>query len=354
MGDDEEKTEEPTDKKIDDARKKGNVPKSQDFGGFIGLLVSSAVIIIFFQFITERLEKMYIQYLQFFETDITVEMILNLTIFTAQEMVIILLPIIIPLLIAGILSNVMQFGFLFSIEPIMPKFEKIDPINGLKNLFSMEKVIMAIKITLKVSISFTVGMVVFLLFINELQTVAMFDLRDQLVWLKEKIWLIIAYMLAIFMVFGLVDIFLSRYQYFNKLKMSKQEIKDEFKNMEGNPEIKRKIRQIQMQTARKRMLSSIPSADVVITNPTHYAVALRYDQSKEKAPRVVAKGIDNLAFKIIDLAKENQVQIVQNPPLARDLYKNVKLDDEIPSNLYKAVSVVLAFVYKANNKNKNL
>jgi flagellar biosynthetic protein FlhB len=154
-------------------------------------------------------------------------------------------------------------------------------------------------------------------------------------------------MLGVFFVFALIDFVYQKYTYKKSLRMSKQEIKDEYKQTEGNPEVKAKIRQLQREMAKKRMMAEVPKADVVITNPTHYAVAIRYDKSKDEAPRVVAKGVDNLAIKIKEIAREAGVMIVENPPLARELYKSVEIGELIPPKLYKAVAEVLAYVYKA-------
>ena len=155
-------------------------------------------------------------------------------------------------------------------------------------------------------------------------------------------------MLVVMFVFAVLDLLIVRKQYFDKLKMSKQEVKDEYKNMEGDPHIKAKIRQIQMQASRKRMMAAVPEADVVITNPTHYAVAIRYDEKRHAAPVVVAKGKDQLALQIKKIAREHHVHIVQNPPLARSLYREVEVDRPIPEALFAAVAEVLAYVYKMN------
>jgi len=169
-------------------------------------------------------------------------------------------------------------------------------------------------------------------------------------WLKDKMIIIAFVMLLIIFVFAMIDIIIVRKQYFDGLKMSKQEIKDEMKNMEGDPLIKSKIRQIQMQASRKRMMAEVPNADVIITNPTHYAVAIKYDEQKSHAPIVVAKGMDNIALQIKKIARENSVHIVQNPPLARSLYSEVDVDKPIPEALFGAVAEVLAYVYKMNRK----
>ena len=167
---------------------------------------------------------------------------------------------------------------------------------------------------------------------------------------KQKMLILVAVILILFLVLALADLLFVRFTYFKSLRMSKQELKDEYKQMEGDPKIKAKIRQIQMQMTKKRMMQEIPQADVVITNPTHYAVAIRYNQDKEAAPKVIAKGTDFVALRIKEIAMNYNIQIVENPPLARELYKKCNLGDIIPENLYKAVAEVLAFVYKSSKK----
>jgi len=245
---------------------------------------------------------------------------------------------------------VMQFGFVFTTKPLTPDLKKIDPIKGFGKLFSMKKLIEGIKVTAKVAIVFFIAFYFLINYIKELPTVINFTMMGQMKWLSEKVIILVLIMLLIFFVLGMIDLLIVRFQYFKDLRMSKQEIKDEYKQMEGDPHIKAKIKQVQMQIAQKRMMSELPSADVIITNPTHYAVALRYDKEKEQAPRVVAKGIDNIALKIKEIGREHLIQIVENPPLARQLYGATELDDIIPDNLFKAVAEILAFVFKTKNK----
>jgi flagellar biosynthetic protein FlhB len=275
---------------------------------------------------------------------------IDIALVTIKEFLLISMPLAITVAIAGVVAALGQFGFLFTTKAIMPDFKKIDPIKGTKNLFSMKKIIEGVKVTFKSFTTLGVGFVFFFMFILELPTVALFGLADQLDWLKDKMLIIAFVMLFVIFVFAIIDIIIVRKQYFDGLKMSKQEIKDEMKNMDGDPLVKSKIRQIQMQASRKRMMSAVPSADVVITNPTHYAVAIKYDEQKSHAPIVVAKGMDNIALQIKKIARENGVHVVQNPPLARSLYAQVELDKPIPSELFAAVAEVLAYVYKMNKK----
>jgi flagellar biosynthetic protein FlhB len=350
MADDQEKTEEATSKKIEDARKEGNVPKSQDTSSFITLVVALGVFLGLLPWVESRMVFLYHYYTTLIGTSITKEAVLQLSIVTFREIIFTVIPLALSVAIAGVLANVLQTGFIFTTKPLIPDFNKIDPIKGFKNLFSFKKAIESVKIILKVSIVLYVCYYFLFAFTKELPSVIYFPIFDQLAWLKEKFLILVSVMLIIFLVLALFDLFFVRYNYFKELRMSKQEIKDEYKQMEGDPKIKAKIRQIQMQMTRKRMMQEIPQADVVITNPTHYAVAIRYNQEKEAAPKVIAKGTDFLALKIKEIALNHQIHIVENPPLARELYKKCNLGESIPENLYKAVAEVLAFVYKSSNK----
>jgi flagellar biosynthetic protein FlhB len=349
MADDQEKTEEPTDKKIEDARKEGNVPKSQDTSGVITLFVAILAILMLFPFIAERMLLLFKYYFSLVGTPLDKIFMLDIAIVSFKEVLLMVIPLAISVAIAGVIAALAQFGFLFTTKAIMPDLKKIDPIKGTKNLFSMKKLIEGVKITFKSHITLGVGFIFFFLFIEELPTVALFSLHDQLEWLKDKMIIIALVMLLVIFVFALIDIVIVRKQYFDGLKMSKQEVKDEMKNMEGDPLVKGKIKQKQMEISRQRMMSDVPNADVIITNPTHYAVAIQYKEGTD-APVVVAKGVDHLAQQIKKVARENEVHIIQNPPLARSLYAEVEIDKPIPKALFGAVAEVLAYVSKMNQK----
>ncbi len=353
MAENEEKTEEPTSKKIEDARKEGNVPKSQDISGFITLFVAVIALLVLTKFIAFHIESLYRYYMVSIGEELTKSSILSMAIITVKELLLAILPIALLVAITGILGNVIQFGFIFSTKAITPDIKKIDPIKGLKNLFSMKKLIESIKVVLKVSFVFMVASYFFISFLKELPHVAYYSIFDQMIWLRDKIIILASVVLILFFIISIADLLMVRYQYFKDLRMSKQEIKDEFKQMEGDPQIKARIKKIQMEMAQKRMMQEIPNADVIITNPTHYAVAIKYDQQKDKAPIVIAKGINEVALKIKEIGRKHMVQIVENPPLARELYKICDLDKAIPESMYKAVAEVLAFVYEARNKIKN-
>ena len=347
MADDLEKTEEPTSKKLEDARKEGNVPKSMEFSGFVVLFISALIIIFYLKYVFIDVEKYFAFITSLIGQELTKNLAYKIVIKSFIYFVIILAPVMFIIMFSGVLANVFQIGFLFTTKPIMPKLDKINPLKGLKRIFSAKTIIEGVKMTLKVAVAFGVAYYLFMGFLNELPKLALMNIFEQIRWFSKKAVVLIFSMLGVFLVFALIDFIYQRYSYKKSLRMSKQEIKDEFKQTEGNPEIKAKIRQLQREMSKKRMMSEVPKADVVITNPTHYAVAIRYDKEKEEAPRVVAKGTDNLAIKIKEIAREAGVMIVENPPLARELYKLVDVDEIIPPKLYQAVAEVLAFVYKA-------
>ena len=350
MADDAEKTEEPTDKKIEDARKEGNVPKSQDASGVVTLFVAILALLMLFPFMAKHMVLLFKYYFSLVGMPLDKASMLDIAIVTIKEFLLIVMPLAIAVAVAGVIAAVSQFGFLFTTDAIAPKFNKLNPISGMKNLFSLKKLIEGVKITFKSFTTLGIGFIFFFYFITELPTVALFSLGDQMDWLKDKMIIIALVMLLIIFIYAIIDIIIVRKQYFDGLKMSKQEIKDEMKNMEGDPLIKSKIKQKQMEISRKRMMAEVPNADVVITNPTHYAVAIKYDEGTSSAPIVVAKGMDNMAQQIKKIARENSVHIVQNPPLARSLYKEVEVEKAIPETLFAAVAEVLAYVYKMNRK----
>jgi len=350
MADDQEKTEEPTPKKKEDARKDGNVGKSQDVVGVTTLIIGTIVLIFYLKFMFYKSMNFYVYYLSFISHEFTISDLINLVIKSSFEVIILLIPLMASIMLAGIIGNVAQFGFLFTTKAIKPKFSKLNPITGLKNLFSKKKLFEGVKMTLKVAIAFGVGFHLFLTWLDQIPKLELFDLMTQIKWLMDKSIILAFTMIAVFVVFAAIDFAFQKHSYTKSLKMSKQEIKDEMKNSEGNPEIKAKIRQIQMKMASQRMMKEIPNADVVVTNPTHYAVAIKYNSQEDNAPKVLAKGVDHLAQRIKEIARENDVMVVENRPLARQLYAEVEIDEFIPEKLYKAVIEVLVMVYKAKGK----
>lgn len=244
----------------------------------------------------------------------------------------------------------LQFKFQISTKPLQPKFSKLNPVSGMKKLFSKEKIVELIKSIAKIILIMAVvyntikGDWVYLVKFYQMPLTQAIELIGSIVInMGLKISLV-------FMVIAFADLFYQRWKFHEDIKMSKQEVKDEYKNAEGDPQIKGKIRQKMREASQRRMMQDVPKADVVITNPTHYAVAIRYDANEGSAPKVLAKGADFVAQKIKEIARENNVEIVENKPLARMLYANVEIGQEVPPELYQSVAEVLALVYKMQGR----
>ena len=347
---DTDKTEEASPKKLEDARKEGNVPKSQDTATFISLVITLIVLWALFQYIVTKIENLYLYYVTFYNQELTINDIMAISLHTIIQMVLMLLPLLLPVVIAGIIANVSQFGFNFTTKPLIPKFSKLNPIKGFKNVISLKKIIDGTKMTFKAFITLGVSFYFFFKFAGELQSVVMLGYFDQLQWLKSKMILIISITLAIFFIFAVIDFIWTRYNYKKENRMSKYEVKQEHKQLEGSPEIKQRIAQIRREMGKKRMLSEVKTADVVVTNPTHYSVALRYDTTKENAPKVVAKGVNYLAFKIREIAQQENIPIIARPEVAREIYKIVDIDQEIPPALFTAVVEIFSLIQKVNRR----
>ena len=330
MADEEEKTEEPTSKKIEDAKNEGNVSKSMEVTGAVILFFSSLYLLFFSSFSMMEIKKLMMFTYGFIGVEMDSSIYYALTYSVVLTLLKALAPLFILVVILALASNFVQFGLIA--VPLKFDLQKLDPIKGFKNIFGFKKVIEAFKLTLKLMIIIVVMCILFLL--TNKQFLAMMN-QDTMATISSMLEL---------------TVYFSRHYYMKSLRMSKQEIKDEYKNMEGDPQVKGRIRRIQMQMAQKRMMSSVPDADVVITNPTHYAVALKYDNVVDKAPKVVAKGIDFVAINIRNIAKENKIPIIENPALARSLYDQIEVDREIPSEFYKAMAEVFSYVYELKRK----
>jgi len=350
MADDEDKTEEPTSKKIDDAKKDGNVPKSAEVPGAAILFFSSIYLLFLSGNLFQSMQDMIIYVFSFIGRDLQDGIYYTIVLTIIKNMMISLFPLFFLIVFLAIVFNVMQFGFV--VIPLKFKLEKIDPIGGFKNLFSAKKVLEALKLTAKLILIFIVMTIVLGIVWDDVLSMMDQSIQSSLAVMIQLTVYFLLTILLIIIIFAIIDFFFTRHFYFKQLKMSKQEIKDEYKQMEGDPQVKGRIRQIQMKMSRQRMMADVPEADVVITNPTHYSVALKYDDEASTAPVVVAKGIDFLALKIRDIARESKIPIVEDPILARAIYDNVEVEQEIPSEFYKAMAEILTYVYKLNGKMK--
>ncbi|MFJ7638577.1 flagellar biosynthesis protein FlhB [Peribacillus sp. NPDC097264] len=346
-----EKTEKATPKKRQDSKKKGQVAKSQDVNTSVNLITVFSVLLLMGPYMYNHLLSLMKKYLQNFTmADFSEEGMQVILLEILVEMGLVLGPVFLAAVVAGILANVMQIGFMFSTESIQFKLEKLDPIKGFKRIFSMRAIVELLKSILKISF---VGFVAFYVLWNrmeEIMILSQISVADAMATLAD-ITIKVGYYAAVALLFiALLDYMYQKYDFEKNIRMSKQDIKDEYKNSEGDPLIKSKIRQKQRQMAAQRMMQEVPNADVVITNPTHFAIALKYDENEAEAPFVVAKGVDFVAQKIKYIAKENDVVMVENRPLARSLYDQAEVGQAIPEEFFKAVAEILAFVYKTKGK----
>ncbi len=347
-----EKTEKATPKKRQDARKKGQVLKSQDVSAAFLLLISFIFIFFYAKFIYERLHNLTEDFLvnDIFTEISSIEIALEIYSEMLIEMAFMILPVMVVALIAGVGANYIQFGFLFTTETLKLDLKKMDPIKGIKKIISMRAIINLVKSLLKVTFIGTVTTAVIIIFLEDVLTLGFHtpaEILGTVAFLSGIMGLVAAVVLILIAV---IDYFYERFEYEKNLKMSKQDIKDEHKNAEGDPLIKSKIKQRQREMAMRRMMQEIPSADVVITNPTHYAIALKYDEDSMEAPKVVAKGTDFIAQKIKLIAKEHDVMMVENRPLARAMYDQVEIGDQVPEQFFKTVAEILAYVYRMKRK----
>lgn len=347
----QEKTEKASPKKRSESREKGQVAKSQELPSSFLFLFVFASFLAFGGYFSSRFDPLFKDiFASKLLTEVTMTNIMALGIEILIDMVILLAPIFLIVLVVGVIGNVVQFGFLLTGDTIKPKLEKINPISGFKRIFSMRSLVEFVKSILKFSL---IAIIVYAFIVGELQTIEGLALQSlpqtfqYVVSLVVKLGITVG---AIFIVLAIFDFMYQKYEHEKSIRMSKQDIKDEYKKMEGDPLIKAKIKERQMRMAISRMMQEVPNADVVITNPTHFAVALKYDPNEMDAPKVLAKGMDHLALKIREVAKEHGVVTMENKLLARALYNQAEIGDSIPADLFQAVAEVLAYVYKLKGK----
>ncbi len=348
--DKEAKTEDPSQKKLEDAHKKGDVVKSQEVTNWFMIAGSGLLFSMMAAPTTQGLSdnlKLLLANADLFEIGGGA-----LNGFLTNLAMAILLVAMVPLAIValfGIAANLVQHRPLLSVDPITPKLSKISPIKGAQRLFSTEALVNFVKGLLKIAV---VGGVVFAVVwpeIDRLETMVMVDPALILPDFQVLALKVFGAVVAVVTVIALADYVYQRNRWWNRLKMTVQEVRDEYKQMEGSPEVKGRIRAIRNERSRQRMMANVPQATVVITNPTHFAVALKYDRDMS-APVCVAKGADDVAFRIREMAKEHDVPIVENPPLARALFASVDIDEAIPTEHFKAVAQVIGFVMRMRPK----
>ncbi len=349
----EEKTEEATPKKKSDARKKGQVAKSKEVSLALTLVTSTLLITLLGGYVGNSFKDTLTYFLTYDFTELSFESLKALSITVIYRVGITFLPVALPIMIMGIASNYIQTGFLFTGEPLKPKFSKLNPINGFKRMFSSRTAVELVKQLIMVGI---VGYIGYSFLMDNIKGLLNIGFLSPLAIPKEfgNLVVDIFMKISIFMVvIAVIDYFYQWRMHKKDLKMTKQEIKEEYKQSEGDPQVKSRIKQKQREMASRRMMASVPDATVVITNPTHIAVALKYEEGGQSAPKVVAKGTDYIAIKIKELAKESEVPIIENKPLARLIFNEVDIEEEIPVDMYQAVAEILAVVYKMKKKKIN-
>jgi len=342
-----EKTESASPRRLEKARESGDVPRSIEFSTFFILLSGTLAIWLIGSNLVKTLQTDLKQTLSFgiIKELNSVEILLAYQTFLI-DFGIVLLPILGIIFIAEICAPLFIGGWAFSSEKLIPDFTKLNPIQGIANIFSLNSLVELLKAILK---TLFIGFAAWLLISSQLDSILSLlsgSIKESSSQQGYIILWCLTFMVVSLSVISIIDVPYQIYRYTDRLKMSRQDLIDESKETEGNPEIKAKIRAQQREMSRRRMMSKVPSADVVITNPTHYSVALQYQDNSDKAPIILAKGQGEVALKIRELAKENNIEIVELPPLARALYKHAELDEEIPSALFTAVAQVLAYIFQ--------
>jgi flagellar biosynthetic protein FlhB len=342
----QDKTEQPTGKKLSKEREKGNVPQSREVPSV--LILASSVAVLFFggSWMLERLQDtMRTMYHRAGTLIMATETMHSLFWEVFLSCVVILIPLMLVVMTAGVFGNVAQFGFLITGEKLAPNLAKMNPISGIKKLFSLRSLVELAKSIIKLIIISGVAYLVLARYTDRIPVLMRLSVGEILSFIGHVSFELALYTCLVLFVLAAIDFTYNRWQHTQDLKMTKQEIKDEHKQSEGDPSVKARIRSVQREMARKRMMEAVPEATVVITNPTHLAVAIKYEEGMP-APVVVAKGAGYVAQKIKTLAAENDVPVVENKPLARTMFKATEIGDLIPAELYRAVAEILAYVYR--------
>ena len=349
--DSSEKTEEPTQRKQDESRKKGQVAKSAELSSVFVILAAFVALKTASPYIYEKLTG----YMRFIfgsldvRGDFSIQSIHVVIMNAGVVFLEAILPIMVSVLVVSVVVSFMQVGFAFTPDTIMPQFSRINPIAGFGRIFSKRSLVELVKSLVKITV---VGYFIYRFIRQEtvrIPALMMSELAESFAVLSAIIYDLAFQIAMVILILAILDYGYQWWEHMQNLKMSKQEVKEEMKQTEGNPQIKGKIREKQRAMAMRRMMSEVPKADVIVTNPTHFAVALKYESGMD-APTVIAKGSDFIAQRIREIAKENDVVIVENKPLAQALFKHAEVGDFVPPDLYKAVAEVLAYVYRLKRK----
>ena len=351
QADDSQKTEEPTPKKLEESRKKGQVALSREINNWVMLFTGTIVVLAIGPHSLSALKDHMTSYIAKAHIMPSVPGGFGFVLGDSfwAVMGILALPLII-LLIAAFLGPFLQIGPLFAPQVIKPDISKISPMQGFKRLFSLRSIMEFVKGILKIGIIGAIGTILLLPFYGSVDHMVGLPVPTMLDEMESLILRLMTGILVVLLVVAVIDLVYQRYEHYKKMRMTKQELKDEYKQTEGDPHVRAKLRQLRQEKASARMMQAVPEADVVITNPTHYSLALKYDPDEMDAPVLVAKGVDELAMRIREVAKENDVPLYENKPLARVLFDTVEVDQMIPEEHYKAVAEVISYVFKLKGK----
>lgn len=342
-----QKTEDPTQRRLDESEGKGQVPKSNEVNHLFMLVGITLSMLLFGSSLVRGVGGAMLPFLEAphaIATDASHLRVVvnNLT----KELVFLIAPVLAVMVVAALGGNLVQHRLVFSAENMMPKLSKISPWAGLKKLLGLRNFVEFGKSLIKLAIVAAIVLIVLWPEKEKLPQLITADMMALLAIVRDLSLRLLIGIVAIMLVIAIADYMYQRFNHRKELRMSKQEIKDENKQSEGDPQIKARIRGLRLERSRQRMMAAVPKADVVVTNPTHYAIALQYDASEMGAPKLVAKGVDHLAKRIRELATENGIPIVENPPLARAIYATVEVNQEIPGEHYKAVAEIIGYIMK--------
>ena len=352
----QEKTEDATSKKLSDTREEGQVAKSQEMSAFAVFGGGFFILFTFREFIADQIGGMA-KYV-FSSLDVLTLNINVVQIYFYKALGFFALttaPILFGLMVIGFVSNVGQIGFKFSFKAMKPKASKFNPAKGIKRIFFSSRSL--VEVAKSLAKLFVIGLFTYWVLDDLIQEAVLLidhSIAEIVIFMIDSAMTLVWKLALVFAVIAAIDFIFQRYKHKTDLKMSKQEVKDEHKQTEGDPEVKARIKSIQFETARKRMMQDVPNADVVITNPTHYAIAIKYEPEKNAAPKILAKGVDTLAQKIKKVATENGVPLHENRELARALYKVADVGDEIPAELFQAVAQILAHIFKLRSTRRSI
>lgn len=346
----QEKTEQPTSKRRKDARKEGNVFQSKDAVTVVLLFGVFYVLKMVLPLLYETIRDCMVYFFRAVGTENPLNSSPHIYVYMVVAVLKCSMPALLASLILGIIAHGVQTRFNISFQTLRPKFSKLNPINGIKRMFGIKKLVDLAKNLIKIALLLALLYNLLRTDLNQIAQMLDMQVYPSAIRMLQMVFDLVLKVCMAFTVVAFFDYLYQRWDYENNLKMTKQEVKDEYKNTEGNPEIKGRIRRIQRQMAMSRMMQKVPEADVIVRNPTHFAVALKYDPDKNGAPVVLAKGQDELALRIVRVGEEHGVYVIENRPLARALYASCELDREIPAEFYGAVAEILVYIYRESHR----